>query len=193
MKARFLIFGLTLFLLGCATSKATIDSYLDPNYSADNIKKIAVFPLRNARLAPSEALQTNREISQAIQRKNSSIQIIGSSESVDILNENGLAEKWAKFLENYAISGIPDANILHDIGAALGIDHILQGELINVYQRDGDGWVRGNTRITIHYAMISVANNKTVWDASSDGIAGGSYYNPAPPIIDAIRLAQKKF
>jgi len=177
----------------CATSKGTINSYVDPNFSAKNIKKIAVFPLRNARLAPSEALQINREITQAIQKNNPEIQIIGASESVDILNEKGLAEQWAKFLENYATSGIPDAGILHDIGTALGVDHILQGEIINVYQQDGDGWyICANTRITIHYAMLSIASNKTVWDASSDGIKNGGYYDSAPPIIDSVRLAQNK-
>jgi PBP1b-binding outer membrane lipoprotein LpoB len=181
-----------LVLSGCATSRATIDTYIDPNFSAGDVKDIAVFPLRNARLAPSEALQINREIIQAINRGNPALRIIGASEAVDVLNDKGLAEQWAKFLENYATSGIPDAGILREVGTALNVDKILQGELVNVFQRDGNGWdTLGTTRVTVHYAMMDVATNKTVWDATSDGIAQKDSLD-APPIIDAIRLAQNK-
>jgi hypothetical protein len=190
MKKLFVVF--VLVLVGCVTSTATIDSYTDPNFSAVNIKSMTVFPLRNARLAPSEALQINREITQAINKKNPANKIIGSSEAVEILNSKGLAEQWAKFQENYATSGIPDAGILREVGAALGVDMILQGELVNIFQRDGDGWTYATTRVTIHYAAMDVAVNKTVWDATSDGIARKSVSSEAPPIIDAGRLAQNK-
>ena len=189
----WLLAFLALVLSGCATSRATIDSYIDPNFSSSSVKSIAVFPLRNARLAPSEALQINREITQAINRRNSAIKIIGASEAVDILNEKGLADKWSKYLENYATSGIPDAGILLEVGTALNVDHILQGEILNILQRDGDGWyLRASTRVTVSYAMMSVGSNRTVWSANSDGIAEAGYYDTAPPIINAVRLAQNK-
>jgi hypothetical protein len=191
MKACLYILA-ALVISGCATSKATIDSYVDPNFSTGSVKNIAVFPLRNARLAPSEALQLNRDITQAINRKNPAIQITGAAEAIEILNEKGLAEQWTKFLENYVTSGIPNAAILRDVGAALEVDSILQGELINVVQSDGDGWSRAVTRVTVHYAMMDVAGNKTAWDATSDGIVNGNYYESAAPIIEAVRLAQNK-
>jgi hypothetical protein len=181
-----------LVLSGCATSKATIDSYVDPNFSIENIKSIAVFPLRNARLAPSEALQLNRDITQAINRENPYIKIIGATEAVEILNEKGLAEQWTKFLENYVTSGIPNAAILREVGDALEVDSILQGELINVIRSDGDGWSIAVTRVTVHYSMLDVVSNKTAWDATSDGIVNGNYYESAAPVINAVRLAQNK-
>jgi hypothetical protein len=193
-KLRFTVWSLAfLALSGCATSRATIDSYIDPNFSAASVQSIAVFPLRNARLAPSEALQINREITQVINRRNPAIKIIGAAEAVDVLNQHGLAEKWAKFQENYVRSGIPDAAILREVGTALGVDSILQGEIINIYQRDGDNWYyRATTRVTVSYVMMSVASNTTTWSATSDGIAEDGYSDVAPPIIDAVRLAQNK-
>jgi hypothetical protein len=191
MKVWFLALT-TLVFLGCATSGATIDSYIDPNFSPEGAKGIAIFPLRNARLAPNEALQINREIIQTINRKNPTLKIIGASEAVEILNDKNLAERWAKFLENYATSGIPDAVILREVGTALDVDKILQGEIVNVFQQDGDGWVKGITRVTVHYAMMDVMTNKTVWDVTSDGIVRKGYHDEAPPIIEAVRLAQAK-
>jgi hypothetical protein len=194
MKTYFLVLAALVFS-GCTTSRATIDTYVDPNFSAASVKKIAVFPLRNARLAPSEALQVNREITQAINKRNPAIQIISAAEAVEILNDNGLAEKWAKFLENYVTSGIPDAAILREVGAALEVDNILQGELVNITQRDGDSYTLASTRVTVHYTLMDVAGNKTVWDATSDGFAlnkENRYGLEAPPIIEAVRLAQGK-
>jgi hypothetical protein len=187
-----------LVLVGCATTeRATIDSYIDPNFSPANVKNLAVFPLRNARLAQSEALQINRETTQAIDTRNPAIKIIGASEAVELLNANGLAEKWAAFQINYAASGIPDAGILREIGAALGVDTILQGEIPNIVQRDSVPWSGysgvGITRVTVQYMMMDVATNRTVWSATSDGIVQPtSNLVEAPPIIDAIRLAQNK-
>jgi|TergutMp193P3_1026864.scaffolds.fasta_scaffold56987_2 hypothetical protein len=194
MKKLRLIVWLLAFLAlsGCATSRATIDSYIDPNFSAASVKSIAVFPLRNARLAPSEALQINREITQAINRRNPAIKIIGAAEAVDVLNQHGLAEKWAKFQENYVRSGIPDAAILREVGTALGVDSILQGELINIVQSDADYYSYATTRVTVSYTMMSVASNTTTWSATSDGIAQSGTDMTAPPIIDAVRLAQNK-
>jgi hypothetical protein len=57
MKSWFLVLAVLVFS-GCVSivSRATINSCIDPNFSATNIKKIAVFPLRNARLAPNKIL-----------------------------------------------------------------------------------------------------------------------------------------
>jgi hypothetical protein len=195
-KSKLLIAGLIgllmtvgLALAGCAT--ATINSYTDPNFSAADVKSLAVFPLRNARFAPSDALQITREMTQAIYNKNPAIKIIGAAEAVEILNANGLAEKWADFQRNYAASGIPDGAILREVGAALGVDMILQGEILNIFQQDAASYQYATTRVTVHYAMMEVATNKTAWDATSDGIKKGARMS-APPIIEAVRLAQNK-
>jgi len=187
------LFIATLFY-GCAVSKATLNSYVDPNIDNEQIKTIAIFPIRNAKFAPSEAQQINRKISMVINQKNSQIQIMSSNEAINKLNENDLASTWAVFLDNYSSSGVPDKNVLYDVGKSLGIDAIIQGEIVNVFQQDGAyGVNKGTTRVTVRFSMLSTNTGKLLWEASSDGIKGTpTTLESAPPIIEAVDLAVDK-
>jgi len=189
-----LISLLILFTLACAVQKATLNMYVDPTYDKNSINSIAVFPIRNARIAPSESNQINRKISVAINKSNPEIKILGQAEAVNLLNEHDLAEEWAKFLENYVMSGVPDQGLLETIGEALQVDAIIQGEVLNVFQQDGE-YMRnaGQTRVTVRFTMLDVKKAKVLWEASSDGIRKtATNIEDAPPLIEAVNLAVDK-
>jgi hypothetical protein len=175
----------------CATSRATINSYVDPNYSKGSIHSLAVFPIRNGRFAPSEAQQINREMSMAIHERSPAMRLMSSAEAIRILSDSGLADRWAVFLDNYVTSGVPDANALKRFGQVLGVDAILQGEIVNVYQQDGTfGGNKGTTRVTVRLTMLDAHAAKLLWEASSDGLRGNATtVGAAPPIIEAVELA----
>lgn len=183
-----------IVLISCAVQKATINTYVDPNYQSGRINKIAVFPIRNTRLAPSESQQINRKISMALQQRNQQIEIMSSAEAIRVLNDYDLADDWAIFLDNYVTSGVPDSKILREIGNALGIDAILQGEIVNIFQEDGHyGGNKGTTRVTVRFTMLDAKDGKLIWESSSDGIKGTTTtLESAPPIIDAVNLAIDK-
>lgn len=183
-----------LSLAGCAVNKATINTFVDPNFGTGDVSTVALFPIRNARLAPSEAQQINRKISMAINKRRSDIKIVGSQEAINILNEQGLADDWAKFLENYVLSGVPDATVLQQVGNALQVDAIMQGEMVNIFQQDGAyGQNGGTTRVTVRFTMLNYKNGKLLWEASNDGIRGtATTLESAPPIIEAVNLAVDK-
>lgn len=181
-------------LIGCATSSASINTYVDPTFDGSGLERIAIFPVRNTRLAPSEAQQLNRNLSQAISKRRPSMAIMGSAEAIQVLNDSGLADEWARFLDNYTASGIPNAAVLRDIGQVLGVDAIIQGEIVNIQQFDGVyGGNPGTTRVTVRYSMMGVRSGKLLWEASSDGVrTTGTTLEGAPPIIEAVKLAQQK-
>lgn len=185
---------LSIFVSGCAISKGTINSFVEPTYEIGSIQKVAVFSVRNARFAPSEARQINKQIIQSLVAKNPEIEIVSPSEALRKINESNLAEKWADFVEDYYTSGIANRSILASVNKILGVDAVLQGQLLNVYQVDGDCWQRkGQTRITISFSVIENETAKTVWEASSDGIKGNATAcAAAPPIADALSLAITK-
>ncbi len=194
MRYRSLLLLLGILVLSCAVRKATLDMYVDPNYQQGSITSIAVFPIRNARFAPSEARQVNRKISTAISQRGAEISIIGAAESIELLNEQGLADEWAIFLDNYVSSGVPNTNSLKEFGRVLNVDAILQGEVVNIFQKDGRyGGNKGTTRVTVRFSMLGTNRGKVIWEASSDGVAGTTTtLESAPPIIDAINLAVDK-
>ena len=197
MKLTAIAVALILFIIvSCAVQKATINTYVDPNYQSGRINKIAVFPIRNTRLAPSESQQINRKISMALKQRNAQIEIMSSAEAIRLLNDYDLADDWAVFLDNYVTSGVPDSKILGEIGNALNVDAILQGEIVNIFQEDGQvgyGGNRGTTRVTVRFTMLDVKDGKLIWESSSDGIKGtATKLESAPPIIDAVNLAVDK-
>lgn len=119
--------------------------------------------------------------------------MVSPSESLRIINEKGLASEWARFIDDYYTGGIANKNILETICSALNVNGIMQGQIINVYQRDGDGVQKGITRVTITYSIISRNKANTVWEVSADGIRGTiDSLQPAPPIVEAVDLAIEK-
>ena len=196
-KGLFLLVALvsTLFtFLGCAGSSASINTYVDPGFDGTTLNRIAIFPIRNTKIAPSEAQQLNRDISQAINKRKPSIVIVTAAEVIDILNNKGLGDEWAHFIDNYNSSGIPNSSVLKEIGQALKVDALLQGEIINIRQEDGVyGRNKGETRVTVRYSMMGTSSGKLLWESSSDGLrTTATAIEAAPPLIEAIKLAQDK-
>lgn len=185
---------LAIPIIACASSKATINSFTDPSYSAQDVESIAVLPIRNARLAPSEAQSVTRRVSQAIHGKAPKIRLMGPTESVQALNDHDLAHDWATFVEDYVKSGVPDAEALGRIGKALNVDALVQGELLNVQQEDGEfGGNKGQTRVTVRFTMLGTRDGTLLWEASSDGIKKtATTLSDAPAIIEAVNLAVNK-
>jgi len=183
-----------IVLLSCSTNKGTINSYIEPTYTKGSINKIAVLSIRNARFAPSESRTINKRIIQSLIAKNPNLEIVSPSEALRKINESEFADKWADFVEDYYTSGIPNRKILNEISKILNVDAILQGQMINVQQIDGNGWnVKGQTRVTISFSIIETKSAKTIWEVTSDGIRRNALeLNPAPPVSEAVSLAIDK-
>jgi hypothetical protein len=181
-------------VVGCSVNKGTINTYADQSLQPGTISSVAVFPIKNARLAPSEARQINRKIATAISQARPEINIVSDAEAVEMLNRQGLADDWAVFLDRYVSSGVPDSGELRRIGLALGVDSILQGEMVNIVQQDGAfGINKAQTRITVRYSLLGTKDGKVLWEASADGIRGSaSTVAEAPPVIEAVNLAVDK-
>jgi len=134
------------------------------------------------------------KISMTLKQRNPKIEIMSSAEAIRLLNDNDLAYDWAVFLDNYVTSGVPDSKILGEIGYALNVDAILQGEIVNTFQEDGHyGRNKGTTRVTVIFTMLDLKDGKMIWESSSDGIKRtATTVEIAPPIIDAVNLAVDK-
>ena len=87
-----------------------------------------------------------------------------------MLNENGLADQAIRYEDHYYSDVLPSPGTLKTIGQSLGVDAILQGEIVDFRQTDGVfDRNKGKTRVTVHYSMIGIASGKLQWEASSDG------------------------
>lgn len=182
---------------GCATHKATINTFTDAAYTESDVSSLAIFPIRNTRAAPAEAQSLTRTLAQTIHADAPDLTIVGPGEAARGLNDADLAETYARFVEDFALSGIANTEYLREVGEALDVDAIMQGEVVRAFQEDGEttmfGGSKGTTRVTVRFVMLDTSDGRLLWEASSDGIRktalnGGD----APPVIEAVELAMEK-
>lgn len=183
-----------IFVTGCATQRATIKTFVEPSIQPESIRSVAVFPMRNVRLLPDESRELNRGVSQAFHQQNPNVRIVGPTESTTLLNQVGLTGKYSDFLRDYATSGIPNVNTLKEIGDALDVDAILQGEMFDIYQIDGAyGITAGKTSITVRYVLLSTRYGSVLWEATSNAKKEtATTLESAPPLYEVILIAQNK-
>jgi hypothetical protein len=181
----------------CSTNRASIDSYVDPTYSKGGIKSIAVFPIRNARLSPSQAILINKKLIQGIIKVNPNIEIISPSKAQRIINESEIASEWSDFIEDFYTSGIADKVILQKFSKLLKADAIFQGNISRITQVDGSARFPATTRVDIQFSILEVSTAKTTWSVTSNGFRAetasfGQFVVPAPPTSEAIKLSLDK-
>lgn len=183
-----------IFVTGCATQRATLKTFVEPSIQPESIRSVAIFPMRNVRLLPDESRELNRGVSQAFHQQNPNVRIVGPTESTALLNQVGLTEKYSDFLRDYATSGIPNVTTLKEIGRALDVDAILQGEVFDIYQIDGAfGVTKGKTSVTVRYALLSTRYGNVLWEATSNAKkATATTVESAPPLYEVIFMAQNK-
>ena len=184
------LFFVPFFFIGC--SGASIKAYVSPTFMPGMLKSVAILPMQNVKMLPDETRQINNEIIQAFTNKIPSVTIIRPEEAVELLNKASLSDKYAEFLKNYSVSGIPNVNTLKEIGIALKVDAIVQGEVYEIIQSDGIPYHAAKTSLTVRYVMLSTIDGAVLWDAISSANKSLSALDVAPPLIEVIKLACEK-
>ncbi|GEM_PF-1437492 len=190
---------LFIFLMfGCAQRISRTDSYLSPDFDKVEINKIAIFPVRNLRSAPSEGRKINPEITEAISQRNPEIEVITERKVLQILNEENLVEKWSSLAENYSKTSIINTSALREIGSAVNADAILYAEITDMEYRDREGTLftasvsdkRATAKVSILLSLLNTEEGFLLWENSSEGrITAASTYDPAPPLADVFDIA----
>lgn len=194
---RFLVaisFISLLFFTGCATKRATLKTFVEPSIQPESISSVAIFAMRNVRLLPDESRELNRSISRAFQQQNPDVTVVGPTESTTLLNQAALTEMYSDFLRDYATSGIPNLRTLKQIGDAIDVDAILQGEVFDIFQTDGAyGVTKGKASVTVRYVLLSTRNGDVLWEATSNATkTTATTLGSAPPLYEVIMMAQNK-
>lgn len=191
------MFTVVLFLIGCSSTK--VKTYNDPNLESTKLNSIALLPLRNsfvqqnASLSIGEILEVNKMFQQEFILKNPGIKVLNSVESTEMLNEKSLVEDYDKLLSIYSNTGIPNTDILKDIGKSLGIDAIAQGFLVKVHQVDGQyGVVNAETTIVVKYVMFSTRTGNILWEVVANGSKKKSTVGNAPDVEEVLKVLRKK-
>ena len=173
------------FLSGCTTSHTT-RTYSDPSMGTKAIISMAILPVRNAPIAQAESIRMNRELAQTVQRKNPSLQILGPVEAIEKLNEKNLVDDYDRYVVALAQSGIPNREILSRIGAALGVDALMQGQLVGLAQKDGAPYSPASTVFVLRYSIVSTKDGMLLWETSEEIRKKRQTIFSAPPPLEEV-------
>lgn len=181
--------GLTL-VIGC--SRTPLRTSAEPTIQPKSIRSLAIFPVRNERLIPDESRELNLSVLQMFHQKNPNLKIVGPTESITSINRAALTDKYGEFLGDYARSRAPNVNTLKAIGEILHVDAILQGEVFNIEQTDGD-YNRNvaSTSLTIRYSLMGTNDGIILWEVVSNATKStATPFESAPPLYQTILKAQ---
>ena len=130
----------------------------------------------------------------AFVEKNPNTKLINPAASTELLNKKSLVEPYSKLLTVYWETGIPNTVTLMDMGKQLNVDAIIQGFVVQMYQRDGDFWgaKTARTTIVIKYIMFSTNLGKVLWETSCDGDEEVSSLKKAPPVSEVLEIIREK-
>jgi len=125
-------------------------------------------------------------------QKNPHVKIVGPTESMTLIKQAALDDKYSEFIGDYARSGIQDTHTLKAIGKSLHVDAILQGEVFNIEQVDGDYHRNvGSTSLTVRYSLMGTHDGIILWEAVSNATKStATPFESAPPLYQTILKAQ---
>lgn len=185
-------------LAACVTSSSRVRTYVEPSLEASGIRRVAIFPIRNPRLTPDESEALGRGFAGAFESRNPEVDVLEPRDAARDLDRAGLAERYGAFLRSYAASGIPDTRILRDVADALEVDGIIQGEIVDVAERDGEYHGRGvsteaRTDITMRYVLFEPGAGKVLWSSTASGARKRLMpFGGPPPVYEAASVAQER-
>lgn len=118
--------ALVLPTTGCAAGIYTGFEELHPAAAPVHAERIALLPVTAAAGSESYRGVIGDSLLRVAQRAHPGVEFIPAAESVERLNDAGLAERFANLLMGYQQTGIYDRALLREVGLALGADHALQ-------------------------------------------------------------------
>ena len=192
----------TVFLFyGCSIKRATVKSYISPTLNSVRINTTAILPLRNAfaqkdqSLLTGDLVQINSMIQREFHNRNPKVILIDAITAKELLNKDSLVNSYDKLLNVYDNTGIPNTQILNQIGKHINADAIMQGFVQEVLQHDkervGFQTIPSKTKIVVKYVMFSTITGDVLWEVNCEG-SKQTNKRYAPPVFEVIDLIQKK-
>jgi hypothetical protein len=179
-----------MFGIGCSQTPSRTS--VETSTQSRQIKSLAILPLRNGGVIPDQSQALNRTVLQAFLRINPHITIVRPTESIALIERAGIDDTYGEFLRDFGRSGVPDVSTVRALGETLGADAILQGEIFNIQQVDGD--YHGNvglTSLTVRYSLVRTHDGIILWETvSNPKKATKTPFEPAPPLHQVISEAQ---
>ncbi|NIM52809.1 MAG: hypothetical protein GTN62_15155 [Gemmatimonadales bacterium] len=175
----------------CAAALWPVDTAVEPGFAQAEVRSIAVLPFFDWNLSIEEIRAATARITRVIEERNPDLRIVDPAEASDIIGAEGLAYDWALFLWDRRQGAAADHTVVMRAGDALGVDVLLQVELLEASQFDGSAeYGDAVTNVVVQVSLFDSADGGVQWTGTC-GIEYADSYTPyrAPSVRNAARWA----
>jgi hypothetical protein len=195
-----------LFLTSCSTPLHTWDVHTTstPRSPSLDTAALAVEPVATLGLAAPAALQgfgpaLSHALGDALLETSPPIRAIPTYETVNRLNNQGLAVEYEDLVSSFARSGVLERQRLRRIGEALGTPYVLQPGLAEFGQVVGDkfevmGFKLVKTRLTTLRLWLQLWDTRTgeiLWESSGEVTVAAQLLTQESAAVSLEDIAQK--
>lgn len=175
---------------GCAHRPGSLETYTTPELRQQAISSVALMPIRDIWLTPEEGGKLDGVLAQMVENEYPQIRVRDAGEVSNLLDQLTLKTRWQNYYDDYSIRGVPDTALIALVGEALGVDAIIQGELVDVRLSAASNQevlenlppqdrtelpdssarpISGTVNVQFSMAMFGVGVRDLVWQASAGG------------------------
>jgi hypothetical protein len=166
--------ALVLPTTGCAAGIYTGFSELHPAAAPVLAERVAVLPVTAAEGSEHLRGVIGDSLLRQAALAHPQVKWIPTARSLDLLNDAGLAERFASMLVAHQQTGIYDRALLRDVGRALQADHVLQlrigyarSEQLTPYLLDSDdAFMAEKQEMFVTAVLWDVREGGLAWEAS---------------------------
>jgi hypothetical protein len=190
-----------LLLLALATSACGGGRpYYDINARADPIQSVGVLPFPDQGLTQIDYRDIDTHLSTSLGLRLKDMRVMPAPQGVSRVREGGDWEDWRTYQAGPLSVGALDTALVMRVGAALGTDVFMTGELLDLFRQDGErltgrGGAQfgkpapGETRVEIRLYLFDCDSGRLIWRHVGKGKLVSSTRDPAPPIADTVAKA----
>jgi hypothetical protein len=169
---------------GCAAGIHTGFEELHPAAAPVVAERVAVLPVTAEPGSESYLEVIADSLLSAAERAHPWIEFISPQVALDELNEAGLAERVADMLAAYPETGVFDRDLLHEVGEALQVDHVLQlhvgyerrSEVESSIVDPGTAYEADRQNLHVAAALWDVRDGALAWEAAGTSTTRDAEY-----------------
>lgn len=190
---------MALAVASCAKS----GPYYDLDARTSPIESVAVLPFPNQGLTQIDYRDIDTHLSTALGLQLADMRVMPSRRAASRVREAGDWKAWRTYQAGPLSVGALDTALVRQIGAALGTDVFMTGELLDIFRKDGERLTGrgaaqfgapapGETRVEVQLYLFDCDSGRLIWRHAGKGKLVSSSRDPAPPIADTVAMAIDK-
>lgn len=161
---------------------------------------MAVLPFPDQGLSEIDYRDIDTHLGTALGLRLTEIRVMPSVRAATRVRQAGDWQEWRAYQAGPLSVGALDTALVRRVGATLGTDVFMTGELIDLFRKDGE-WLSGRggagfgapapgeTRVEVQLYLFDCDSGRLIWRHSAKGKLVSSSREVAPPIADTVAKA----